>query len=220
MAQALLLVQQGFGGFESRVVALLLIAGTQFEIQPGFFAAEFFDCGFGLFLKAGFASIDMIEAARDLAGEFDMRHLVFTDRHLGGAVDQDIRALQQRITEKAVSAQVFFRELFLLILVGRHALQPAQRGDHRQQQMQLGVFRHSGLNEQRGACRIDAGSQPVHHHVPHILLDDLRRVVMRGQRVPVRHEEQAFVFVLHLHPIFQHTVVMAQVQTSGWAHTR
>ena len=117
---------------------------------------SFLDRSLGLLLEPRFAAVDVVEAARDLAGEFDMRHLVLAHRHLGGAIDQDIRALQQRIAEETVSAQVLFGKLFLLVLVRRHALQPAQRRDHRQQQMQFGMFRHPGLDEQGGACRIDA----------------------------------------------------------------
>ncbi len=85
--------------------------------------------------------------------------------------------------------------------------------------MQFGMFRHARLDEQRGLRRVDAGGQPVDDHVPHVLLDDLRGVVVRGQRVPVGHEEQALVLVLHLHPVLQYAVVMPQVQTARGAHS-
>ena len=188
-------------------------------IQLGFLAAEFLHRGFGLFLEARLASVDVVEAARDLAREFDVRHLVLAHRHLRGAVDQDIRALQQRITEEAVGGEILVGQFFLLVLVGRHAFQPAQRRDHGQQQVQFGMFRHARLDEQRGLRRIDACGQPVDDHVPHALLDDLRRVVMRGQRMPVGHEKQALVLVLHFHPVLQYTMVMPQVQTARGAHS-
>jgi hypothetical protein len=86
--------------------------------------------------------------------------------------------------------------------------------------MQFGMLGHFGLDEQCGMCRIDPCGQPIDHHVPHRLLDDLRIVVMRGQRVPVGHEEQALELVLHLHPVLQHTVVMPQVQTACGTHAR
>ncbi len=96
----------------------------------------------------------MIKAAGDLARKFDMRYLVGTHRHMGGTVDENIGALQQRVSQKAVGAQILFSEFFLLILVGGYALQPAQRSDHRQQQMQLGMLRHPRLDKQGGACGI------------------------------------------------------------------
>jgi hypothetical protein len=52
------------------------------------------------------AAVQVIEAARDLARELDVRHLVLAHRHLVGAVDQDVGRLQQRIAEKAVGRQI------------------------------------------------------------------------------------------------------------------
>ena len=86
--------------------------------------------------------------------------------------------------------------------------------------MQFGMLRHARLDEQRRLRRIDTRRQPVDHHVPHAFFDHLRRIVMRGQRMPVRHEKQALVFVLQLHPVFQHAVIMAQMQSAGWTHAR
>ena len=64
--------------------------------------------------------------------------------------------LQQRVAEKAVGRQIAVGQLLLLILVGRHALQPAERRDHREQQVQLGMLGHARLDEQRRLRRIDA----------------------------------------------------------------
>ena len=69
------------------------------------------------------------------------------------------------------------------------------------------------------ACAgIDAGREPVDHHVPDVLLDLTGLVVMRRQRVPVGDEEQALVLVLQLHPVLQHAVVMPEMQRAGRAH--
>ena len=81
-----------------------------------------------LLLELRLAAVDVIEAARDLARDLDVRHLVLADRHVLRAVQQDVGRLQQRIAEEAVGAEIAVRELRLLILVGRHALQPAQAG--------------------------------------------------------------------------------------------
>ena len=111
-AQVLLLVQQRLGGFQRFVVALLLEARAQFVIELGFLAAQLLDRGFGLFLETRLASVDMVEATRQFAREFDMRHLVFAHRHLGGAVDQDIRAHQQRIAEETVGGEILASSAF------------------------------------------------------------------------------------------------------------
>ena len=43
---------------------------------------------------------------------------------------------------------------------------------------------------------------------------------MGGKRMPVGNEKEALVLVLQFHPVFQHTMIMSQVQTSGRTHTR
>src|ERR1035441_10369393 len=43
-----------------------------------------------------------------------------------GLVDQNIRRLQDGITEKPVGAQVLFLDIFLLLFVGRNSLQPSE----------------------------------------------------------------------------------------------
>jgi hypothetical protein len=144
--------------------------------------------------------------------------LIGAHRHVAGPVDQDVGRLQQRIAEKAVRRQIAVVQLCLLILVAGHPLEPADRGDHRQQQMQLRVLRHLRLHEQRGGPGIDPGRQPVHHRPEGVLLDVLRVLVVGGERVPVGDEEVALVFVLQLHPVLQHTMIMTQVQPPGGAH--
>ena len=93
----------------------------------------------------------MIEAAREFAHQLEVRYLILADRHHVGAIDQDVGALHHRVAEKAVSRQIPVGELFLLVLVGRHALQPADRRDHAEQQRELGVLGHARLDEHRCA---------------------------------------------------------------------
>ncbi len=69
-------------------------------------------------------------------------------------------------------ARSFSLSCGLLVLVARHALQPAQRRDHRQQQVQFGVLRHLRLHEQRGDAGIQSRGQPVDEH----LLDEFRQL--------------------------------------------
>jgi hypothetical protein len=104
----------------------------------------------------------VVEAARDLARDLDVRDLVFADRHELRPVQQDVGALQQRIAEEPVGREILLLQLLLLVLVGRHPLQPAERRDHRQQQVQLGVLRHARLQEDRAGAGIEpAPSQSI-----------------------------------------------------------
>jgi hypothetical protein len=135
-------------------------------------------------------------------------------------VDQDVGRLQQGIAQEAVGREIPVPELFHLVLVRRHAFQPAERRDHREQKMQLGVFGQLRLDEERGLRRVDARREPVDHHVPHVALDDLGRVVVGRQGVPVGHEEIALELVLQPDPVLQHAVVVAEVQAAGGAHSR
>lgn len=99
-----------------------------------------------------------------------MGYLIGSYRYIPRSVHQNISSLQQWITEKTIGRQIPLLQLVLLILVTRHALQPPQRRDHRQQQVQFSVLRHTRLNKQRGRPWIDAHRQPVNNHVDDILL--------------------------------------------------
>jgi len=85
--------------------------------------------------------------------------------------------------------------------------------------VQLGVLRHARLDEHLGVTRVDASRQPVDDHIPHMWTDGLRLVVVGGECVPVRDEEEALVLVLQAHPVLQHAVVMAKVQAPGGPHS-
>ena len=140
--QILLPLQQGMRHLQRFVVALLLVAPAQVVVEAGVLLAHLLHRRRGRLLEAGLAPVDVVEAPRDLAGELDMRHLVLADRHLVGVVDEDVRALQQRVAEEPVGGQVALAQLLLLVLVARHALQPAERRHHGQQQVQLGMLGH------------------------------------------------------------------------------
>src|SRR6185369_1670829 len=80
-----------------------------------------------------FAGVKHVEAARNLASQFNVGNLIFAHGNEVAFVNQDIRRLQNRIAEKSVSAQVFFRNVFTLLFVSGNALQPTQGRDHRKQ---------------------------------------------------------------------------------------
>ena len=122
------------------------------------------------------------------------------------------------IAEEAVGREILVGELLLLVLVARHALEPGYGRNHRKQQVKLGVLGHMGLYEEYGLRRVDAGCQPVDGHFPYVLLHDFRRVVVRGERMPVGHEVQALELVLQPDPVLEDAVIVAQVQGPGRAH--
>src|SRR5581483_12361319 len=42
---------------------------------------------------------------------------------------------------------------------------------------------------------------------------------MGGQRMPIGHEEKAFVAELERQPVVEHPMIVPQVQPAGWPHT-
>ena len=144
--------------------------------------------------------------------------LVLAYRHQARLVGEDVRALQQRVSKKSEGREIALLELLLLVLEARDALQPTERSDHREQDVQLRVLGDARLDEKGRIARVDARSQPVDDHVPHVLADDLGVVVVGGQRVPVRHEEEALVLVLQPDPVLEHPVVVPEVELPGGPH--
>ncbi len=205
----LLFLEQRSRRFEGFLIALLEKASPQAAVQLGVLLAHLGDGRFSLLLEARITTIEMVEPPGDFAGDLHVGHLVRAHRHQAGPVHQDVRALEQRVPQETIGGEVLFLELFLLILVARNPFKPAQRRDHRQQQVQFRVLGHMGLDEQCRGPWVDARGQPVDHHVPDALLNGKGVFVHGRQRVPVRHEEEALVLVLELGPVGQHTMVMA-----------
>jgi hypothetical protein len=98
---------------------------------------------------------EIVKTPHDLARELEVRHLVFADRHEVRVVDDDVGRLEQRIPEEPDARQIAIGELVDLLLVGGHALEPGNGRDHLQQQVQLGMFRHQRLDEERALFGID-----------------------------------------------------------------
>ena len=80
------------------------------------------------------------------------------------------------------------------------------------------MLRHFRLYKQRRLRGINASGQPVNHHVPGVLLDLRRAIVMGGQRVPVGDKKETLMLVLQAHPVFEHAVIVTKVQRSGRTH--
>ncbi len=82
-------------------------------------------------------AVQMVETATDFPRHLKVRHLILANRHPARPVHDDIRRLQHRIAEKAVGAEILVRKLLQLLLVSGAAFQPAHRGKHGEQKVQL-----------------------------------------------------------------------------------
>ena len=160
----------------------------------------------------------LLKRRTDLARELEVRDLIVADRHEPRVVHRDVRGLQQRIAEKADRRQVLVLQRFLLLLVGRHPLEPRHRHDHRQQQIQLGVLRHERLGEERALLRIETGADPIGD----VLVGVGRQLAgvgeIAGQRVPVGDEIKRVVLILERDPVAERADQMAEVQPAGRTH--
>ena len=65
-----------------------------------------------------------------------------------------INALEQRVREKPECGEIAVLQILLLLLVGRHPLEPGHGHDHRQEEEQLGVLRYERLDEEGALLRI------------------------------------------------------------------
>ena len=99
-------------------------------------------------------------------------------------------------------AEIALFYLFLLFLIGRIPLQPGNRNDHGEQQMQDGMFWNTRLHEYCGFCGIDARCQPVDQQLADEFSDVTGIGVIRRERVPVR-DKIALELVLKVSPILQ-----------------
>ena len=57
--------------------------------------------------------------------------------------------------------QVFVGDIVERFFVGGDTLEPAERRDHRKQQVQFGVLSHRGLQEEGGPVGLESDGQPV-----------------------------------------------------------
>src|SRR5262249_5023206 len=133
-------------------------------------------------------------------------------------IDEDIRGLQDRIAEKTVCAQISLLYLFLFFLISRIPLQPGDRNDHGEQQMQNCMLRNPRLHEYRGSLRIDASRKPIDQQLADELSDAAGIGIVRRECVPVRDKEIALELVLKAFPILQGAEIVAEMEQSARLH--
>jgi hypothetical protein len=149
---------------------------------------------------------------RTVSREFEVLLLVLAHRDPVGAVEDDVRGLQHRVGEQPGVHVVGL--VLALVLELRHTVQVAQRRQAREHPGELGVLRHVGLHEHRGALRIHARRE---HSDRHFADGAPQRVGIRTlrQRVEVHDAEERLVLLLQPDPVDQGAEVVADVQVSG-----
>jgi hypothetical protein len=134
----------------------------------------------------------VVEFLRDVARQFEMLLLVLADRHMGGAIDQNVGRHQHRIGVEADRGVLAVLAGLLLEL--RHAVEPAEAGDAVEHPGELGMLGDLALVEHdvlfgsmpqamkaavtsRMACGSSAGVLP---HRDRVQVDDAIDAVVVG----------------------------------------
>ncbi len=84
--------------------------------------------------------------------------------------------------------------------------------------MQFRMLRHMRLDEHGATLWIKPGCQPVQQYFQRILFYLRGVCVIRGKSVPVGHEEEALVLVLHADPVVQRAHEIPQMELSRGPH--
>ena len=116
--------------------------------------------------------------------------------------------------------EIFVLDIFERFFVGGDAFEPAERGDHAEEEMKFGVFDDLGLLEDDGFGGIEAGSEEIDGDLERVLGDGGSVGVVAGEGVPVGDEVEAVVgrIVLETDPVLEGAEVVADVEASGGAH--
>src|SRR5262249_18470484 len=110
-------------------------------------------------------------------------------------------------------------DVLALLLVGRHAFEPAQRSDRRKIDVQFGGFGRERWDEHGRFIRVESSGEPRSDHRRGVFVDCRRGGVIAGERMPIGDEMVALVYVLQLDPVFKRALVIAEVQTTRRAHS-
>ena len=95
----------------------------------------------------------VVEFLRDVARQFEVLFLILADRHVGGAIDQNVGRHQRRIgVEADRGVLAILAGLFLEL---GHAVEPAEAGDAVEHPGQLGVLGDLALVEHDVLLGID-----------------------------------------------------------------
>ena len=166
-------------------------------------------------------AVELVEAARNLAGQLDVRHLVLADRHHVASDHQDVGGLQDGIVEQT-QRRGFELQVADLVLEGRDALGAGGADQHREQQEQLGDLRDQRLQVEGALARVDPNGEKVEQAVADVVADGAGLFVAGGQGVVVGDQEEALVVaaILQLEIFFKCPDVVPQVELAGGTQPR
>ena len=73
------------------------------------------------------------------------------------------------------------------------------------------MMRHHALAEDHALGRVKAKSHPIEYHLANAVANAGGIRIFGGQGMPIRHKEKTVEIVLDLNPVFQDTVIMADM---------
>lgn len=116
--------------------------------------------------------------------------------------------------------EIFVFDVVELLFVGGDALEPAERGDHGEEEVEFRVFGDLGLEEDYGFLRVEAGGEIVDGDLEGIFCDGGSVGVIAGEGVPVGDEIETLVggIGLELDPVLESAEIVTDVKTAGGAH--
>ena len=141
--------------------------------------------------------------------------LVLADRHVGGAIDQNVGRHQRRIGVKTDGGVLAVLAGLLLEL--RHAIEPAEAGDAVEHPGELGVLGDLALVEHDVLLGIDPTGDEGRGHFANGLRQ-LRGILPHRDRVQIDDAIDAVVAVLQLDEALDGAEIVAEVQIAGGLH--
>jgi len=158
----------------------------------------------------------IVELLRDVARQFEVLLLVFADRHMGGAIEQDVGRHQHRIVVQADRRVLAVLAGFFLEL--GHAVEPADPCDAIEDPGQFGVAGDLALVEHDVLLRVDAAGNKGRGDLAGVAGEFQRATPHRDalrDRVHVDHAIDAVVAFLQLDEIDDRAEVIAEMQIAG-----
>ena len=159
-----------------------------------------------------------VEPPGDLPGYLHVRQVISSHGNQVRPWRHNIRRLQNRVSDKPERDR-------LVVQPGGagHILDAGQARDswqghqHLEKEIHLVHRMHRRLQVYGGSGRIDAHCQVVQQHLPYVLPQGMDVFLLRPGRehVQVRHQKEAFVFILQPNPVFQRADVMSKVHPPG-----